>query len=159
MKSDVATRPNPTDRVISILNLVLADECLLYTKTRNSYLKAAGPADSPLRALFARQFDELSEMINGISDRVRSLGGYPMGTMADFLQHARLKENYEAQLPALRLAGQLLVDHQVMVRELHGDAEACVQEYDDAAVSEFLNHLIARHEDMAQMLRAHLARS
>ena len=159
MKPDVATRPNPTDRVISILNLVLADECLLYTKTRNCHLKAAGPADSPLRALFAKQFDELSEMINEISDRVRSLGGYPMGTMSDFLQHARLKETSEAHLPALRLAGQLLVDHQVMVRELSGDAEACVQEYDEATVSEFLNNLIARHEEMAQTLRAHLARS
>ena len=159
MKSDVAARPNPTDRVISILNLVLADECLLYTKTRNSHLKAAGPEAGPLRDVFAKQFDELSEMINEISERVRSLGGYPMGTMSDFLQHARLKENSEAQLPALRLVGQLLVDHQVMVRELRGDAEACVQEYDETAISEFLNRLIARHEAMAETLRAQLAQS
>lgn len=159
MKPDVALKPNPIDRVISILNLVLADECLLYTKTRNSHLKTTEPADGPLRDLFAKQFDELSEMINETSDRVRSLGGYPMGTMSEFLQHARLKENTGAPLLAWRLAGQLLADHQVMVRELRGNAEACLQEYDEAAVSGFLSSLAARHEDMAQTLRAHLAKS
>ena len=159
MKSDVVTRPNPTDRVISILNLVLADECLLYTKTRNSHLKAAGPEAGPVRELFAKQFDELSETINEISEQVRSLGGYPMGTMSDFLQHARLKENSDAQLPAMRMVGQLLVDHQVMIRELRGDAEACVQEYNQTAISEFLAGLIMRHEGMAQTLRVHLAKS
>jgi starvation-inducible DNA-binding protein len=159
MNPDVAIKPNPTDRVISILNLVLADECLLYTKTRNSHLKATDPGAGALREVFEKQFDELSEIINALSERIRSLGGYPMGTMSDFLQHARLKENSEVRLPALRMAGQLLVDHQVMMRELGGDAEACVQEYGETTVSEFLSGLIARHEAMAQKLRAHLAQS
>ena len=159
MNADVAIKPSPADRVISILNLVLADECLLYTKTRNCHLKAAGPEAGTLRVVFEKQFDELSEIINELAERVRLLGGYSMGTMSDFLQHARLNENAEVQLPALRMVGQLLVDHQVMMRELRGDAEACVQEYNESAVSEFLSGIIGRHEAMAQTLRAHLAQS
>src|SRR5262245_59459335 len=106
MKSDVAARPNPTNRVISILNLVLADEGLPYTMPRNSHIKATGPKAAAVSEVFRKQFDELSEMINEISERIRSLGGYPMGTMSNFLQHARLKENSGEQLPALRMVGQ-----------------------------------------------------
>jgi len=146
--------------VVSILQLVLADECLLYTKVRNCYWNAANPKFQPLLRLFEKQYDELARLIDEIAERVRLLGGYAMGTMSEFLQHTRLNEE-PTRLPpsATRMISQLIEDHEAIIRTVRGDLEACVAEYDDAATGDFLARLVKDHETLAWRLRAYLAKA
>ena len=150
----------PSTGVVSILQLALADECLLYTKVRNCYWEAANPKSQALLRLFEKQYDEIARLIDEIAERVRLLGGYAMGTMSDFLQHTRVNEEPNRLLPsAARMVSQLIEDHEAIVRTLRGDLEACVAEYSDTETSDFLARLVKRHEDLTWRLRAYLAKS
>jgi starvation-inducible DNA-binding protein len=149
--------PGRITSVVTILNLVLADECLLYTKTRNCHWNVDGSAFHPLRELFEQQYDQLSELIDGIAERIRLLGGQAMGTMSEFLQHTRLAEQPIKHPPsAAQMIGPLLEDHEGIVRTLRGDREACQAEYEDAGTADFLTGLIECHETLARRLRAQL---
>ena len=157
MKPHIGLPRNKITGVVTILNLVLADECLLYTKTRNCHWNVTGPTFQQLHELFEQQYDQLSEIIDEIAERVRMLGGQAMGTMGEFLQHTRLKEQPGKHPPsAARMIGQLLEDHEVIIRTLRGDLEACQMEYGDAGTADFLTGIMERHEKMAWMLRSHL---
>jgi starvation-inducible DNA-binding protein len=52
----------------------------------------------------------------------------------------------------------LLADHEALVRQLRADLEAAVK-YHDAGTSDFLTGLMEKHEKMAWMLRAFVAKA
>ena len=148
----------PTD-FVTVLNLVLADECLVYTKTRNYCGNVASPQFQEFHVLFEKQYDELSGIIDEISERIRALGGQAMSTMSEFLQHTQLEEHPVGHPSPARMIGHLLDDHQAVIRSLRGDMAACTGEVDDAGIQDFLASLIEGHERMEQTLRAHLENS
>ncbi|HXG63403.1 MAG TPA: ferritin-like domain-containing protein, partial [Planctomycetota bacterium] len=68
--------------VSEILNALLADEAVLYTKTRNYHWNVTGPQFNDLHKFFDEQYGELNEIVDDVAERVRSLGGRPIGTLA-----------------------------------------------------------------------------
>jgi len=159
MKPDPGPNKGQLKGVVTLLNLVLADECLLYAKTRNCHWNAAGSGIQPLHALFEQQYDKLSDIIDQVAGRGRSFGAQTMGTMSEFLQYARVKEHPGKRPPAARMVARLLDDHEAIVRTLRGDRAVCAEEFDDAGTSAFLTGLLKQHENMARMLRAQLGNS
>jgi starvation-inducible DNA-binding protein len=159
MKPHLGLNKEHLNGVVTILNLVLADECLLYTKTRNCHWNVTGPQFQQLHELFEQQYDELSDIIDKVAERVRALGAQAMGTMSEFLQYARLKEHPGKRPPAARMIAHLLDDHEALLRTLKGDLAVCAEEFKDVDTGKLLNDLMARHENMAQTLRAQLENS
>jgi starvation-inducible DNA-binding protein len=142
-------------RVVEILNTVLSDEFVLYTATRNFHWNVGGPQFSELHEFFDEQYQELNTAVDDVAERARSLGGRALGTLREFLQHARLKEHHELSEPFEMIAA-LLSDHETVIRALREDVERCSDEYGDQGTSDFLCGLMQRHEKMAWMLRAFL---
>lgn len=159
MKPNLGPNKEQLSGVVTILNLVLADECLLYTKTRNCHWNVTGPQFQQLHELFERQYVELSDIIDKVAEQIRALGAQAMGTMSEFLQYARLKEHPGKRPPAARMLAHLLDDHDTMVRTLRGDLAVCAGEFNDTGTSDFLTGLMQQHEKMAWMLRTHLENS
>jgi starvation-inducible DNA-binding protein len=79
--------------------------------------------------------------------------------MAEFLQHARLKEHAGASPDASTMLSILLTDHEAVVRQLRSDADACNEKFGDAGTNDFLIGLMQEHEKTAWMLRVHLERA
>src|SRR5947199_10671321 len=78
--------------VASILNALLADEYVLYTKTRNYHWNVVGPQFNDLHRFFEAQYEALDDIVDEVAERVRSVGGQALGTLAEFAKHARLTE-------------------------------------------------------------------
>lgn len=91
-----------------------------------------------------------------MAERARSLGGKAWGTLAEFSQHARLKEQPGEHPPALTMIANLQADHEAIIRALRAEVAAAQDTYDDAGTADFLTILMERHEKMAWMLRAYL---
>ena len=143
--------------VIDILNPLLADEFVLYTKTRNYHWHVVGPQFNDLHTLFEAQYRALGEIVDAVAERARALGGNALGTLAEFMQQTRLKE-HPGRYPAARdmIAG-LLADHEAVIRQLRVDLEMCADVYADMGTNDFLIGLMTQHEKMAWMLRAFFA--
>ena len=140
--------------VIGILSKVLADEYLLFTKTRNYHWNVVGPHFHDLHKFFESQYEEVDGKIDEIAERIRSLGGNTISTMAEFIQHTRLKENPDKYSDAKTMVSQLLADHETIIRNLRKDVSVCFDKYHDIGTQDFLTGLIEDHEKMAWMLRA-----
>ena len=143
--------------VVKILNTVLSDEYLLYTKTRNYHWNVTGPQFHDLHKFFEEQYTELSEIVDQVAERGRSLDGWAFGTMSEFSQHARLKEHPGHYPRAREMIANLLDDHEAVIRQLRSDLETCANKYHDMGTNDFLTGLMEQHEKMAWMLRAFLS--
>lgn len=141
--------------VVKILNTLLADEYVLYTKTRNYHWNVVGPQFNDLHKFFEAQYEALNEIVDDVAERARSLGGKAFGTLAEFSQTTRLKEQPGQQPPALTMVANLQADHEAMVRTLRADLETVMEKHNDAGTNDFLTGLMEKHEKMAWMLRSY----
>jgi len=156
MKLNIGLNDGQREGVVQILNALLADEYILYTKTRNYHWNITGPHFSTLHELFQRQYEELDETIDEVAERARALGGPAAGTLTEFLNLARLKEQPGKTPGAQEMIAALLADHEAVIRQLRSDLEACMTKHGDAGTSDFLTGLMEKHEKTAWMLRANL---
>lgn len=155
MKPNLGLSAKALDSVVGALAVLLADEHVLYVKTRNFHWNVTGPHFGPLHALFEKHYDELAETIDEIAERIRALGGTAPGSMAAFLKLARLSEATGRPPKDSEMIAVLLADHEAVIRELRGTIELAGK-HGDEGTADFLTGLMEAHEKTAWMLRAHL---
>jgi starvation-inducible DNA-binding protein len=143
--------------VVAILTALLADEYVLYTKTRNYHWNVVGPQFNDLHKFFEEQYNELNTIVDEVAERARTLGENAIGTLAEFLERTRLAEQPGQYPPARDMLANLLADQENVIRQLRVDLETCAGTYQDIGTNDFLTGLMEQHEKMAWMLRAFLA--
>ncbi|MEM3089841.1 MAG: DNA starvation/stationary phase protection protein [Candidatus Nitrosotenuis sp.] len=141
--------------VNKILSKVLADEYVLYTKTRNYHWNVVGPQFSEYHKLFSDQYEALDGDIDEIAERIRSLGAMTPATLAEFAKTSRLEEHPGVYPDASTMIANLLADHEAVIRTLRADVDSCVK-HNDAGTADFLTGLLEKHEKTAWMLRSML---
>lgn len=143
--------------VVDILNALLADEMVLYQKTRNYHWNVRGLQFDQLHKFFENQYDDLANTIDEVAERTRAVGGFAVGTLQEFKELARLAESPGEYPSAERMLSNLLTDHESIIRSLRKDQETCLERFHDVGTNDFLVGLMERHEKMAWMLRASVA--
>ena len=154
MPVNIGITDDDRQRVVAILNTLLADEFLLYTKTRNFHWNVTGPQFNDLHKFFEAQYEALDDVVDEVAERVRTLGGHALGTLAELSKHARLTERPGQYPDARGMLADLLGDHEALVRQLRADLAVVLDKHGDAGTSDFLTGLMEKHEKMAWMLRA-----
>src|SRR5213079_2017143 len=101
MNPNLGMSDGSRQNVVTILNDVLADEYLLYTKTRNFHWNVVGPQFNDLHKFFEGQYEALDDIVDEVAERVRALGGRSVATLAEFSRLARLAER-PGERPAAR---------------------------------------------------------
>jgi starvation-inducible DNA-binding protein len=140
--------------VIDLLNHDLADSYLLVVKTKKFHWDVVGPQFLSLHELWDKQYEALSTNIDAIAERIRALGGYPIGTMKGFLEFGSLAEEPGNIPMATGMVSALVNDHEQIVRNLREHIDTCSESYHDEGTADFLTALMEQHEDMAWMLRS-----
>jgi starvation-inducible DNA-binding protein len=156
MQANIGLLTEQRDGVVGLLNTLLADEYLLYTKTRNYHWNVVGPQFNDLHKFFEAQYTALNDIVDDVAERARALGGHALGTMAEFLKFTRLQEEGGDYPEARLMLANLLSDHEALIRHLRIDLDICADRYHDAGTNDFLTGLMEQHEKMAWMLRAFL---
>jgi starvation-inducible DNA-binding protein len=160
MKTDVKPSIGLSDAeregVVRILSILLADEYVLYTKTRNYHWNVVGPQYNDLHKFFQSQYEELDEVVDEVAERIRTLGGRSIATLTEFIQITRLKEHSGQYPDATKMLANLLADHEAIIKNLRVDLEECYDKHHDVGTNDFLTGLMEKHEKTAWMLRAFL---
>ena len=102
MKTNIGITDKDRDGVVKALTTLLADEYVLYTKTRNYHWNVVGPHFSDLHKFFESQYEELDAIVDEVAERARAVGGHAIGTLEEFARHARVKEHPALIRPAQR---------------------------------------------------------
>ncbi len=139
-----------------ILNLLLADETVLYATTRDYHWNVTGPSFRSLHLEFEAQYEQLAKWIDDVAERARSIGVGARGNWADLSKAARTSADPGIDLSADHMLSELLSIHEEMIVQLRTDSDACIERFGDAGTADFLTGLMERHEKVAWMLRAQL---
>lgn len=154
MKPNIGMPDANRDGVIKLLAPLLADEYVLYTKTRNYHWNVVGPQFNDLHKFFEGQYEALDGFVDEIAERIRQLGANSPGTLAEFTKVTRLKEHPGQHPDAKGMMSAPLADHEAVIQTLRGDLATAMDKLSDAGTSDFLTGLMEKHEKMAWMLRA-----
>ncbi|HXT00974.1 MAG TPA: DNA starvation/stationary phase protection protein [Elusimicrobiota bacterium] len=153
MNAALGLKESSRAKVLAFLDLLLADEYVLYTKTRNFHWNVVGPDFNDKHKLFEAQYETLDGHVDSVAERSRALGGRALGSLKEFLGAARLKEAHGRTLKSGVMVAELLRDHETLIRGLREDVEETAR-LGDAGTSDFLTGLLEEHEKMAWMLRS-----
>ena len=138
------------------LSKILASEFVLYVKTRNAHWNVEGPDFYSKHKFFEDQFMALEDIVDQVAERIRSLGHYPPGSMALFLELTKLSEFKRRPENSAGFIRELLTDHEGIITELRANIDPFTAVFHDAGTGDFITGLLERHEKMAWMLRSHL---
>lgn len=133
------------------LNSLLAEEHVLYIKTRKYHWNLVGAEFLTLHEEFENQYEEVAGMIDELAERIRKLGGHANGSMRRFLEDATLEEDTTRRRRPHEMVTVLLHDHEQLVRSYRGAIKNGV----DAGTEDLLVQLLRKHETMAWTFRSH----
>jgi starvation-inducible DNA-binding protein len=155
MKANIGISDSNTEAVAFQLNKLLANEFVLYTKTRNYHWNVGGMNFFELHKLFEGQYEQLQVILDDIAERIRSIGHYAEARLVEVLKLTDLLEPENTVEPKEQLAN-LLNDHETIIRILRTLITEFSDTYKDLGSSDFVTGLLRDHEKMAWMLRAFL---
>jgi starvation-inducible DNA-binding protein len=138
------------------LNTLLADEYLLYTKTRGAYWNITGINFGELHKTIQMQSDEIDQIIDLVAERVRSLGHIALGSMKDFLAVTNLSEEKHDLDSPMKIIQMMLNDHETIIRIIRNKVSQFTDKYRDVGSADFITEILAQHEKMAWVLRSSL---
>ncbi len=143
------------ENVIQSLNNLLADASVLYQKLRAMHWLVTGREFFVLHARFEGLYNAWAEHVDDIAERVLTIGGKPLATLAEILEHARIKEFAGTTTP------------KDMVKTLVGDLEhilagatetiAAAERVGDRGTANLLDGIRDEQEKTLWMLNAWLA--
>jgi starvation-inducible DNA-binding protein len=144
-------------QVAELLNRLLADECILYTKTKNFHWNVTGPFFTTYHELFRTQYEKIDDFIDDVAERVRTLGFRAAGSFSEFLYLGRISEESNMNHDSKTMILRVLRDHESIIRQIRHDLTLFNQEeINDSGTEDFLISLMAEHEKMAWILRSHI---
>ena len=155
MKANIGLSDKNSKEVAGILNNIMADEYLLYTKTRNYHWNIEGSNFMEMHLFFENQYTAIDESIDEIAERVRQIGHYAQGRLTDFIKQSQLIEQQYTSDQQKQLKN-LLDDHEAIIRFLRLHIDIFTDKYKDAGNADFITGLMEKHEKMAWFLRSYL---
>ncbi|HEY9007992.1 Dps family protein [Ohtaekwangia sp.] len=156
MQAKIGIEPALLSKVAYELSRILADEFVLYTKTRNAHWNVEGPDFYSVHKFFEDQYEILDDTMDDIAERIRSIGHYAPATLKEFLSLTKLTEESRSANSSGGFIKELLDDHETVIIHLRENINRFANEYQDAGTSDFITGLMETHEKMAWMLRSHL---
>lgn len=156
MKPEIEISTENLKGSATLLNTLLADEYLLYTKTRNAHWNIQGKNFMEMHKLFESQYESLDVIIDDTAERVRALGHFALGSMKSFLNITRLSEQNDDFTDQDHILQTLLEDHESIIRALRRDIIIASEQFKDLGNADFMTGIMERHEKIAWMLRSYL---
>jgi starvation-inducible DNA-binding protein len=155
MKTNIGITAENREAVSSELCKLLADEYVLYTKTKRAHWNIEGSDFYDKHKLFESQYEQVDEFIDAIAERIRMLGNFAPATLHEFLNLTRLSEKGFDGNDSQTLIKNLLRDHESIIVSMRGLIEKVANTHHDAGTSDFITGLMEQHEKIAWFLRAH----
>lgn len=156
MTTSIGITEQNRQAVAKALSILLADEFVLYTKTRNAHWNVEGIDFHDKHIFFEGQYEQLEEIVDSVAERIRALGHYAPGTLSDFLKLTHLSEKTGQQNNSKGFIKELLEDHESIIVFIRKNITDFDDKYKDAGSSDFITGLIKEHEKIAWMLRVSL---
>lgn len=153
--AEIGIKDEAKEKAIDFLNRLLSNEFVLFMKTWNFHWIIVNNKFSGIHKFFGKIYENFFEVIDDTAERIRSLGGRPIGTLDGFLKKTELKEYEDSkEVPSAKVMFErILEDYEFIIREIRN---FLADEDVDNGTTNYLEDLIMNFEKDAWMIRSHI---
>lgn len=155
MKTNIGISSKNSTLIADFLSKLLADEFVLYVKTRNAHWNVEGPDFHSKHIYFEELYRDLQNVIDDIAERIREIGHIAPASLPDYLVLTHLTEKHRDKNDSISFIADLLEDHDSIIRFIREQFEI-LDGTMDKGTDDYLTTLLEKHEKTAWMLRSHL---
>ncbi len=145
-----------TQKIVSdFLKTLQSDSFILFVKIWNFHWNVISKRFNPTHEFFNKLYDKFFDRIDEIAERIREIGGRPIGSLSGFLNSTELKEyKEEEEVPNEKdMFKMILTDYETIIKNIRKFLE---EDKCDNGTTNFLEDLIMKMEKDAWILRSHL---
>ncbi|MEX2213848.1 MAG: DNA starvation/stationary phase protection protein [Phycisphaeraceae bacterium] len=141
-----------TATLTDTLNALLADNMVFYQKLRAFHWTVRGQEFFSLHAKFESMYKAWAQVVDDLAERVLTIGGRPLTTLAAMIEHSQIREASGAP-NARAMVSALQQDLEAIAQRTRG-ATAEAEVADDRGTANLLDTVGDQAEKDAWMLRA-----
>ena len=150
--------PDQNDEVVvTFLNLLLADEYVLYTKTRTAHWNVDGSNYFELHVFLEHQYNLLDVIIDDLAEQIRSLGHFALGSLKDFLSVAQMGDENHNFGNSSQILETLLDDHEAIISIIEHEISPISDNLKDIETAGFLAGILDKQRKSAHQIRLFLS--
>jgi starvation-inducible DNA-binding protein len=138
------------------LNQLLADTITIRDLYKKCHWQVAGPSFYQLHLLFDKHFDEQMELVDGIAERIQTLGGISLAMAADVAEETQIERPPRGREEVPAQLSRLLDAHQIIVRESRKLARRASELGDEVTNDLVVSEVLRTNEMQVWFLSEHL---
>lgn len=138
------------------LNVLLADTMTLRDLYKKSHWQVAGPTFYPLHLLYDKHYEEQSELVDTIAERIQILGGVAIAMAPDISETTRIERPPKGREEVPVQLSRLLDAHQTIISACRELAERSDRLGDPGTNDLVVSDVLRRNEMQVWFLSEHL---
>jgi starvation-inducible DNA-binding protein len=138
------------------LNQLLADTMTLRDLYKKSHWQVAGPTFYQLHLLYDKHYEEQSELVDSIAERIQLLGGVSIAMAGDVAETTQIERPPRGREEVPVQLSRLLDAHQIIIREVRALARRASLLGDDGTNDLVVSDVLRTNELQVWFLSEHL---
>jgi starvation-inducible DNA-binding protein len=138
------------------LNQLLSDTITLRDLYKKSHWQVAGPTFYQLHLLFDKHFEEQSNLVDAIAERIQLLGGISLAMAPDVAETTRIARPPRGREEVPVQLSRLLDAHQIIIRDCRDFASLASRLGDDGTSDLVVSQVLRGNELQTWFLAEHL---
>jgi starvation-inducible DNA-binding protein len=138
------------------LNQMLADTMTLRDLYKKSHWQVAGPTFYQLHLLFDKHFNEQSELVDAIAERIQLLGGLSIAMAHDVAEITQIERPPQGREEVPVQLSRLLEGHQIIIRHCRTLADRASKLGDDGTNDLVVSDVLRTNELQVWFVSEHL---
>jgi len=139
------------------LNQLLVDTMTLRDLYKKHHWQVSGPTFYQLHLLFDKHFDEQSELVDSIAERIQSLGGVSIAMAHDVAEMTLIPRPPRGRDEVPVQIARLLHAHEIVLKEARAMARQAAETGDDGTNDLLVSDVIRTNERQVWFVAEHLA--
>jgi starvation-inducible DNA-binding protein len=152
----IALDASVRSRSVENLNQVLADSLALRDLYKKHHWQVSGSTFYPLHLLFDKHFNEQSELVDSIAERIQSLGGVSLAMPHDVAETTLIPRPPRGRDEVAVQLGRLLHAHEIVLKEARAMARQAAEAGDDGTNDLLVSEVIRTNEAHVWFVAEHL---
>ena len=143
-------------RSADALNQLLADTITLRDLYKKHHWQVSGPTFYQLHLLFDKHFEEQSELVDQIAERIMMLGGVSIAMAADVAEMTLIPRPPKGREEVPVQISRLLEAHEIVLKEIARDGREAAEAGDDGTNDLLVSNVIRTGEMQVWFVSEHL---
>jgi starvation-inducible DNA-binding protein len=156
IRMPIALSENACKESVEHLNQLLADTMTLRDLYKKHHWQVAGPTFYQLHLLFDKHYEQQSELVDAIAERIQMLGGVSLAMAPDVAEVTLIPRPPKGREEAPVQISRLLHAHEIVLKEARTMAKLASERGDDGTNDLIVSDIIRSNEQQVWFVAEHV---